>query len=99
MIDSFEKVIQEEKLVPQEVKELESFQQNAPEEDIDACFTRFANNERAWVYLHGKQGPSKMDDFERLDSSDKKKKAAKDFVRSVFYIAQARGQIEQPRTQ
>lgn len=99
MIDSFEKVIQKEKLTPQEVKEMESFQESAPVEDSDACVTKFAHDERAWVYLHGKKGPSKMDDFERLDSSDKKKKAAKSFVYSVFYIAQARGQIQKPGPQ
>jgi hypothetical protein len=86
-------------LTPQEVKEIESFQESAPVEDFDACVTRFANNERAWVYLHGKEAPSKMAEFERLDSSDKKKKAAKDFVQSVFYIAQVRGQIQKSGTQ
>ena len=99
MIDSFEKVIQKDNLTPQEVKEIESFQESAPVEDFDACVTKFAHDERAWVYLHGKEGPSKMAEFERLDSSDKKKKAAKDFVESVFYIAQAHGQIQKPGPQ
>jgi len=86
----------------QEIQELNSALKNASEADNNACDDLLVSNEQFWELAYGKQGPSKMAAFKRLEG-DKKKQAAAEFAQALamkmYQSKNFHGQIEQPRTQ
>jgi hypothetical protein len=78
-----EKVVKGSSPDPQEVQEWNSAMKNASESDEEACNDLVVANEQAWDIVYGKEGPSKMAAFKRLEG-DTKKQAAAEFVRNLF---------------
>ena len=78
----FEKVVKGSTPDPQEVQELDSAMKNASDSDQVACEDLFVANEQAWEFVYGREGPSKMAAFKRLEG-DMKKQATAEFVQAL----------------
>ena len=79
----FEKVVKGSTPDPQEVQESDSALKNASVAEREACDDLFVANENAWDLVYGREGPSKMAAFKRLEG-DTRKQAAAEFVRNLF---------------
>ena len=67
----FQKAIEGEGFDMKEGAELQSFFGKSSNEDADACIIGLLNDKKAWEFVHGVNGPTKMAEFESLNEGDR----------------------------
>ena len=89
VVKRFQKAIQGEGLDENDANEILSSLGGSNEDD-EACTSILLNDKKAWIFLHGGDGSTKMAQFERL-SGDKKKTAGIKFVQEFMTKAMLDG--------
>lgn len=83
VVKLFQKAIQGEGLDMNDANEIQSSLPKGSNEDDEACTNILLNDKKAWIFVHGGDGSTKMAQFERL-SGDEKKTAGNKFVQEFI---------------